>query len=528
MIAIKPLFALLLAYSLRCVFTESSSEFTYTLDDGYPMGKEMFGSITAVDVDKEGNIIVFHRGSHIWDSRTFDKDDVYQLRKDSPIEEDTVITIDRNGKDILYTWGKNLFFMPHGLSLDSTNEYVWLTDVALHQVFKFPVKGTKPLISLGTPFVPGNDESHFCKPTSVADTGEFIFVADGYCNSRIVMFTSTGTYLGEFGQSSDSYMPNAASNYPTFNIPHKIIYAKEAKKLCVADRENGRIQFFSFNPKHRSLSSRSNGLILNKAIQFEYPIADPAFNGRVFSIDYSPVKGGIIVAISGQSLFDLNKTPIGFVYNMTTGARISRFLPPAGSTFGMAHDIAFADDDAESLYVVDVSPVNLWKFSRPIIKQTRRKALEQPKAAQINLAEAISLDSVTESKHSFVTYLFVLSILATIVFVVTKVRRSDLKRRNSSSIGSLYSNSYPTSINSLFGNNARFHRISNSGRTNALLSSMFSRGSLFNMFGRANPHENDFSRIPLGESDNSDDDKSDSDVEEFNINQTTPNIKIDV
>lgn len=59
---------------------------------------------------------------------------------------------------------------------------------------------------------------------------------------------------------------------------------------------------------------------------------------------------------------------------------------------------------------------------------------------------------------------------------------------------------------------------------------MFSRRAFFNLFDGANQQQqqNDFSRIPLEESDNSDDDKSDSDVEEFNINQASPSIKIDV
>jgi hypothetical protein len=42
--------------------------------------------------------------------------------------------------------------------------------------------------------VPGSDEKHFCQPTDVAvseNTG-FFFVADGYCNSRILKFDRKG------------------------------------------------------------------------------------------------------------------------------------------------------------------------------------------------------------------------------------------------------------------------------------------------------------------------------------------------
>ena len=45
------------------------------------------------------------------------------------------------------------------------------------------------------------DDKHFCKPTDVAiaSTGEF-FVADGYCNSRIMKFDKEGKLLSQFGQ----------------------------------------------------------------------------------------------------------------------------------------------------------------------------------------------------------------------------------------------------------------------------------------------------------------------------------------
>lgn len=94
--------------------------------------------------------------------------------------------------------------MPHGITIDSDG-YIFLTDVALHQVFKFPPRGGdgKPLLVLGTRWENGNDRNHFCKPSAVAVTkgGDF-FVADGYCNHRIVKFEKNGEYLMKFGQKT--------------------------------------------------------------------------------------------------------------------------------------------------------------------------------------------------------------------------------------------------------------------------------------------------------------------------------------
>ena len=63
---------------------------------------------------------------------------------------DTVVTLNSTGQ-IISSWGKDFFFMPHMITIDSENN-VWITDVAMHQVFKFgPYGGVdgKPLIILG-------------------------------------------------------------------------------------------------------------------------------------------------------------------------------------------------------------------------------------------------------------------------------------------------------------------------------------------------------------------------------------------
>lgn len=100
------------------------------------------------------------------------------------------------------------FYLPHGVTIDK-EENIWLTDVALHQVFKFPpvAKNERtPLLALGKAFVPGNSAVRFCKPTSVAVTswGDF-FVADGYCNSRLIKFNKAGVKIMEIGHATFNF-----------------------------------------------------------------------------------------------------------------------------------------------------------------------------------------------------------------------------------------------------------------------------------------------------------------------------------
>ena len=72
------------------------------------------------------------------------------------------------------------FYMPHGLHIDSKGN-IWVTDVAMHQVMRFPKIDSEPTLILGIKFESGSDDTHFCKPSDVAvtETGDF-YITDGY------------------------------------------------------------------------------------------------------------------------------------------------------------------------------------------------------------------------------------------------------------------------------------------------------------------------------------------------------------
>lgn len=159
--------------------------------------------MSAVSFDNQNNVVVFHRENHVWNGQTFDMHNVYVPRDKGPIPDNTAIAFNRNTGAIAYEWGKNIFYMPHGLTVDQEDNF-WVTDVALHQVMKFSNKNrTHPEIVLGTAFQPGNSQTKFCKPTAVAvlPDGDF-FVADGYCNSRIIKYSKTGEMLLSWGHNS--------------------------------------------------------------------------------------------------------------------------------------------------------------------------------------------------------------------------------------------------------------------------------------------------------------------------------------
>jgi peptidylglycine monooxygenase / peptidylamidoglycolate lyase len=43
--------------------------FAYIESDGWPIGANQLGQVTAVDVDDSGKMMIFHRGSHVWNGR---------------------------------------------------------------------------------------------------------------------------------------------------------------------------------------------------------------------------------------------------------------------------------------------------------------------------------------------------------------------------------------------------------------------------------------------------------------------------
>ncbi|VFV26949.1 peptidyl-glycine alpha-amidating [Lynx pardinus] len=296
------------------------------------------GQVSGVALDPKNNLVIFHRGDHVWDGNSFDSMFVYQQRGLGPIEEDTILVIDPNNAAVLQSSGKNLFYLPHGLSIDKDGNY-WVTDVALHQVFKLdPNSKGGPLLILGRSMQPGSDQNHFCQPTDVAvdpDTGT-IYVSDGYCNSRIVQFSPTGTFITQWGEESSGSNPKPGQ----FRVPHSLALVPHLDQLCVADRENGRIQCFKTDTK-----------------EFVREIKHASFGRNVFAISYIP---GLLFAVNGKPYFGDQEPVQGFVLNFSSG-EIMDVFKPVRKHFDMPHDIAASEDG--TVYVGDAHTNTVWKFT---------------------------------------------------------------------------------------------------------------------------------------------------------------------
>lgn len=186
--------------------------------------EDVLGLCSGVGVDAQNRVFIFHRRTQVWTTP-------FPTER---IAGTTVSVFDGPSGKLLNSWGAGFFVMPHGLSLDHEGN-VWLTDVGLHQVFKFTAEG-KLLLTLGEAGKPGDDQTHFNRPTDVAvlPNGSF-YVSDGYLNTRVVKFSAKGEYEFEWG---------AKGNQPgEFHLPHGIALDSTGK-VYVCDRSNARLQIF--------------------------------------------------------------------------------------------------------------------------------------------------------------------------------------------------------------------------------------------------------------------------------------------
>jgi peptidylamidoglycolate lyase len=310
----------------KVVATNTATQARYELVSGWPELSKGYqlSQPTGIGIDTNEHLFVFHRTGRKWTTPF----------PDSLISQPTVLELDNETGKIINSWGANYFIMPHGLTVDKENN-IWLTDVALQQVFKFSHDG-KLLLKLGEAKVPGNDAAHFNLPTdvAVADDGSF-YVSDGYGNSRVVKFSSTGKYIkawGTFGNKPGQFI-----------IPHGIAIDHN-NIIYVADRQNNRVQLFDTTGafikelKNDQLVEQLPSIAIDKA-------------NHLFAIDYDPAKK-MDSTVKGSTIFEFDSAQHASNHFGTTGL--------ADRTTCWFHDLAI--DSKGNIYVGDIIGLKVLKF----------------------------------------------------------------------------------------------------------------------------------------------------------------------
>jgi peptidylamidoglycolate lyase len=296
----------------------------YDVVHGWPIlpPGEILGSAAGVDVDSHGAVFVFHRAGRTWS----------EPLSTTPIALPTIAVFDGDSGKLLRRWGQDKFAMPHGLTIDR-HDNVWVTDVALQQVFKFSPDG-RLLLSLGERAVAGNDAGHFNRPTDIAalPDGSF-YVSDGYLNTRVVRFSPEGKFVMQWGR------PGTGPG--EFNTPHAVKVDSRGQ-VYVADRENDRVQVFT-----------AEGRFLS---QWRSPRM-----GRPYSLVL--LDDRMAVVVDGGEQPDVGPDRSGAALVTLSGKVVSTFgrFGNYDGQFRMAHDVAA--DRRGNLYIVDITGQRVQKFA---------------------------------------------------------------------------------------------------------------------------------------------------------------------
>jgi peptidylamidoglycolate lyase len=236
----------------------------YQLVAGWPQNYcgpgHMIGSTAGIWAESPDRVYIFNRGClpEVKDvstqgafipSRNASGYDLAQKDPQRHPRWDHVFNIvDRNGR-LIESWEQHnkLFVRPHRILVNpyDPQRHVWLVDDGAHSIYKFTREG-KLVMQLGEFRVPGNDATHFGRPTDIAwlPDGTF-FVSDGYVNTRVVKFDKDGKFLMTWGQPGNA--PNETR--PGYmNTVHAIAIDKN-RRVYVSDRANSRIQVFDENGK---------------------------------------------------------------------------------------------------------------------------------------------------------------------------------------------------------------------------------------------------------------------------------------
>ena len=171
--------------------------------------------------------------------------------------QDSIVVFDPNGK-FVRSFGSeysahNIHTVGHGIDIrkEGGTEYLYLTHTWANLVTKTTLKG-EIVWALSTPWEAGvyTDRKQFI-PTNVAfhPSDDSFYVADGYGTGYIHRYSLDGKFLSTFGGKGGS------DQHGKFATPHGLWVDNRPGRepmLCVCDRANARLEYFTLDGKYVS------------------------------------------------------------------------------------------------------------------------------------------------------------------------------------------------------------------------------------------------------------------------------------
>lgn len=218
--------AVLIAGGIARAQQPAVPQIPYTASDPLKLPANLYlGEAAGVAINAQGDIFVYNRGQ---------RTQLFEFGPDGAFM--------RTIGDGLYG-----FSFAHAVRIDQKGN-IWCVDEGANMIIKFSPQG-RVLMVLGrkpesvegsaSPGAGPTRPDWFNRPTDVTwDPAGNIFISDGYGNSRVAKFDSSGDLVKSWGKKGTA--PGE------FNLPHTI--AADAKgDIYVGDRSNSRIQVFDSN-----------------------------------------------------------------------------------------------------------------------------------------------------------------------------------------------------------------------------------------------------------------------------------------
>ncbi|XP_035829265.1 peptidyl-glycine alpha-amidating monooxygenase A [Aplysia californica] len=278
------------------------------LNTSWPGVELTVGQVGGVSVDQRGNLYVFHRGSRVWNAACV------ICRVSVP----SVVSVCH-----------------------------LLCQCVICCVFKIPAGSDTPTLTIGHRFQHGEELTFFCKPTDVAvlSSGEF-FVSDGVSAVCLSLLTCVSAEVSVSVDLCVCRCVCAGVSPPpgTFDVPHSVTVSEGTGQLCVADRENGRVQCFDLEGN------------------FDHLIRHKEFGPRLFAVEVCPLRG-VLYAVNGPAYDGPSDLTVqGFTVDMSSGQLLESWNIPQG--LRNPHDLAVDPTTCGSVYVGELNPRVVWKLTR--------------------------------------------------------------------------------------------------------------------------------------------------------------------
>jgi sugar lactone lactonase YvrE len=222
------------------------------------------GEVAGTCIDSQDHVFIVTRGNLVNSPETLDS-----------VPAAPVIEFDKDG-NVVNAWG-NRNVLPngiHGCFVDYQDN-IWIAGNGDGIVQKYSHDGTQLLLQIGTRGVCDNPPGNVCgnsganplanqsktllnqpanmyidpNPDPVTGQRGSIYIADGYGNHRVVVFSATGTWLRQWGGVAGT-VNNPVTDYPALfgagdgGHPHCVTIGNDGL-VYVCDRQNDRIQVFT-------------------------------------------------------------------------------------------------------------------------------------------------------------------------------------------------------------------------------------------------------------------------------------------